>query len=140
MTRLSIFLLALAAAACGSNSTSPSTTTSTTTTPSTEFFETSISHGDTTFYSFTVNSAGTVSVTLASVTQQGHIEPLSIPLRIGLGTPAGEGCAVTDSVDTAPSLTAQLNVTMTVGIHCVSVADTGQVSSTVIAAMRFSHL
>jgi hypothetical protein len=92
------------------------------------------------FYSFTVTSAGTVNVTLASVVKPGRSAALATPLRIGLGTPAGEGCTVTDAVEAAPALTPQLSVTMATGIHCVFIADTGQISGTVIAAVRFSHL
>ena len=137
--RYSALLLALLGAGCDETPTEPSSTTSTPT-RSTESFETTLARGDSMFYSFTVGSAGTVSVTLASVVQQGRTAASSTPLRIGLGTPEGEGCTVTDSVDAAPALTPQLSVTMAAGIHCVSVADVGQIPGTVIAAVRFSHL
>jgi hypothetical protein len=138
--RHSALLLALLAAGCDKTSTEPSSTSTTTPTRITESFETTMSRGESMFYSFTVGSAGTVNVTLASVVQQGRTAALSTPLRIGLGTPEGEGCTVTDSVEATPALTPQLSVTMTAGIHCVSVADIGQTAGTVIAAVRFSHL
>ena len=132
--------LALLAVGCDKSSTEPSSTTTTTASRSIESFETSLARGESRFYSFTVTSAGTVNVTLASVVQQGRSAALSTPLRIGLGTPEGEGCAVTDSVEAPPALTPQLSVTMAAGIHCVSIADSGQISGTVIATVRFSHL
>jgi hypothetical protein len=137
--RHSALLLALLAAGCDKAATEPSSTTTTPTRLS-ESFETTLAHGDSMFYSFTVTSAGTVNVTLASVVQQGRSTALSTPLRIGLGTPEGEGCTVTDSIEAAPALTPQLSVTMAAGIHCVFIADAGQISGTVIAAVRFSHL
>jgi hypothetical protein len=93
------------------------------------------------FYSFTVNTGGTVTVTLASVVQQGRSAALATPLRIGLGTPEGEGCTVSNSVDASPALTPQLTMTMTAGIHCIFVADSAsQITNPVIASVRFSHL
>lgn len=138
--RHSALLVALLIAGCDKSATEPSSTTTTTPTRSTESFETTLARGDSMFYSFTVTSAGTVNVTLASVVQQGRAAALSTPLRIGLGTPEGEGCTVTDAIEAAPALTSQLSVTMAAGIHCVLIADTGQISGTVIAAVRFSHL
>jgi hypothetical protein len=139
IARILPLVLALLAAGCDKTSTEPSPT-STTPTAITESFEATLSRGDSMFYSFTVGTAGTVSVTLASVVQQGRAAALATPLRIGLGTPEGEGCTVTASVEAGPALTAQLSTTMTAGIHCIYLADIGQVSGTVIAALRFSHL
>ena len=137
--RHSALLLALLIAGCDETSTAPSSTASTPT-RSTESFEITLARGDSMFYSFTAGSAGTVNVTLASVVQQGRAAALLTPLHIGLGTPEGEGCAVTDSLEATPALTPQLSVTMAAGIHCVSVADVGQIPGAVIAAVRFSHL
>jgi hypothetical protein len=131
------------AAGCDDTVSGPSGTSSSTTintVPLTESFEATLSPGGSSFYSFSVTTAGTAAVTLASVVQSGRAAALSIPLRISLGTPAGEGCTVSDSVQATPALTPQLTAALSVGIHCVLVEDVGQVTGSVIAAVRFSHL
>ena len=132
--------LALLAAGCDNTATEPSSPSTSTPTRTTVSFEATLARGESTFYSFTVGTAGTVNVTLASVVQQGRTAALSTPLRIGLGTPAGEGCTVADAVDVSPALTPQLSVAMSAGIHCVSVVEIGQIPGTVIASVRFNHL
>ena len=133
-----LLLVALFAVGCDKTVTEPSSTP--TTTPTNESFEATLLRGESMFYSFSVGTAGTVTVTLASVVQQGRAAALTTPLRVGVGTPVGEGCEVSDSVDASAALTPQLTATMTVGIHCVYVADVGQIPGTVIVAVRFSHL
>jgi hypothetical protein len=134
-------LLSLLAGGCADTSTEPSSASTTTTpTRTTESFEATLSRGESMFYSFSVGSAGTVNVTLASVVQQGRPAALSSPLRLGIGTPEGEGCTVVDAVDVTPALTPQLSTTLSAGIHCVSVSEIGQVPGTVIASVRFNHL
>jgi ABC-type spermidine/putrescine transport system permease subunit II len=95
--------------------------------------------GESTFYSFTEAAAASVTVTLASVVQPGRAAALSTPMTLGMGTPAGEGCTVTDSLQATPALAPQLTVTLAAGVHCISVGHPGQFPSTVIAAVRFTH-
>ena len=141
--RLLLLLIALLGAGCDDSISGPSGTSSTSTTASTtpysEFFEAAIGPGESMFYSFTESVAGSVGVTVASVVQPGRTGALSTPIRIGLGTPVGEGCTVTDSADLTPALTAQLTAALAAGVHCVSVGDAGQLTGTVIASVRFSH-
>jgi len=132
-------LVCLVAAACSDSPTSPSDTTSTTTSTVTQSFEAAIGPGGSSFYSFTVSQAGTVTLMLASVTSGGRPAPQAVTLRIGIGTPAGEGCAVSQSIDAAPSLQPQFSVPVGAGISCVSISDPGQLPTTVLAAIRFTH-
>ena len=143
--RLLPLLLCALTAACdntisGPSGTSSSGTTATTTiAPSTESFEATLVPGGSTFYSFSVATAGSVAVTLASVVQVGRPAAVTTPMRIGLGTPAGEGCAVSDSVNASAALTPQLVVALTADIHCVSLADAGQLTAPAIVSVRFTH-
>lgn len=132
--------LLLPGAACGSSPTSPSSTTSTTTSTTTSYnFEATLAPGETTFYSFKVTTAGAVTVTLASIVRPSQFSPVPVHMRVGLGIPAGEGCAVTESVDVTPALTAQISTTREAGIFCVSVADIGELTGTVITSVRYTH-
>jgi hypothetical protein len=137
-------VLALSGVACGKSTTS-STSTTTTVSPSTELFTGTLSPKGSTFYSFTVSSAGTaVAITLAS-TATSKIGPTAgARLRLGFGTPSGFGCAVTSSVDTAAGLSAQLSnpstpADSTGSIYCVQVSDPGQLTADVLFVIRIVH-
>jgi hypothetical protein len=133
-------LAGLAGAACGdSNSTSPSSTT-TTPVETTELFSGTLSPRGSSFYSFSVTSTGTVSVTLAS-TASARIGPAgSSRLTIAFGAPSGFGCATTTAVDTTPGLSAQLtNGNTAAGIYCINVSDPGQLAADTLFVIRIVH-
>jgi hypothetical protein len=90
------------------------------------------------FYSFAVNQAGPVGLTLAAVQNPGGAA-LSIPIGIGIGVPSGTGCARTISQSTVPGLAAQLTVTLNPGTYCAAVIDTGNLTAAVNFAMRIRH-
>src|SRR5512135_918401 len=100
-----ICLLGLLAAACGNNN---PTTPSTPAGPTTEVFTGTLAPQGESFYSFTVATAGQVSITLASLVPTAPGPAISTVMGLGVGTPSGTECAVTNSVTTAPGLTAQL--------------------------------
>lgn len=130
---------ALGAAACGdSTTTSPSSTSSST--ASTELFTGTLSPGGAAFYSFTVTTAGDVSITLASLSS-GRIGPaLTSRLSVGIGVPSGFGCTTTAAVDSAPGLTAQLAAAgASDNIYCVNVSDPGVLSGDVTFVVRIVH-
>ena len=142
---LLVLLVALVSAACDDTISGPSgtaattSTTGTTSTPLAESFEATLSPGDSIFYSFTVSADGPATATLAAVVQPGRAAALATPLRIAFGTPVGEGCDISDAIDAHPSLTPQLAATLSAGIHCVSIGDSGQLAGTVVASIRFVH-
>jgi len=136
-------LVALLAAGCDNTISGPSGTdtsgTGTTATLTVESFEATLSRGESKFYSFTVATTGAATVTLASVVQPGKAAALATPMTLALGTPVGEGCAISDSVEASPSLTPQLTATLASGVHCVLAGDSGQLTGTVIVSIRFAH-
>lgn len=138
MTRaVPVTFAVLLAVACGDNASSP--TSPTTTTAVTELLIGSLSVGGSRFYSFTLSSAGTVSVMLASVTSPITGSPVAKALEIGVGVPAGTGCATTTAQSAAAALTSQMIVSLQAGTFCVRVADTGELTSAVNFALRFTH-
>lgn len=134
-----VLIAALVTGACNGSSTttSPSTTT---TTASTELFSGSLPPKGSSLYSFTVTTAGAVSVTLVSTTTS-RIGPAgSAQLSLGLGTPSGFGCAAASSVDTTPGLAAQLTTASSAaGIYCVNVSDPGGLSGDITFVIRIVH-
>ena len=137
--RYTLLLLgALFTSSCEDAPTSPDET-ATTTTASNVVFEGTLGQDESRFYAFTASQAGSVIVNLASLNLVGHREALTVPVRIGVGVPKGEGCGETQSVETLPALVSQFSTTLESGIHCVNIADTGQLPGAAIFLIRFSH-
>lgn len=131
----------LAASACGDNPTSPdSTDSSTTTGTSSLVYEGTLAPSGSGFYSFNLSATGIVSVNLASLALVGHRDALQVPVRIGVGVPKGEGCALSQSVDTAAALVTQLNAPLsTTGIYCIGIVDIGALPGVAVFSIRFTH-
>jgi hypothetical protein len=131
---------ALVMAACsGDNS---STTPTTTTPPSPELFEGQLtSRGASQFFSFAVTTAGNVNLTLASVTTAATPgTSLNLPLGLGLGTPVGTDCNLTQQTTTGPGLVPQLiGSNFAAGTYCVKVFDVGSLTVPVNFAVRIDH-
>jgi hypothetical protein len=119
--RISAILIAIAAAGCGSD-TATTPTSPTTATVTTILFAGTLQPKATRFYSYTVTAAGTVTAMLASLEQAGA--PKSNALELGLGIPAGTGCAVESPSSTTTSLVPQIKQDAVIGTYCVRVADT----------------
>lgn len=133
-----LLLCALSSSACGDSPTSPDDTT-TTPTAIDVTFEGTLEEDQSRFYAFDASQAGSVIVNLASLNLVGHREALTVPVRIGVGVPKGEGCAETETLETLPALVSQFSTVLETGIHCVSIADTGQIPGAAIFLIRFSH-
>jgi hypothetical protein len=119
--------------ACHSSSTAPTTTT--TETSLVDVFEGALEPGTTAARSFTAPAAGSLKLTLASVTVDVN-QPLTSPVTVGFGTLNGAECAVSTTARVAPSLTAQVTGTVAAGTFCVTVSDPdSQLSSTVTFAL-----
>jgi hypothetical protein len=130
-------LVAASLAGCGGDSnTTPTVTVSGNVT---EVFVGTLDVNSSSFYSFTVASNGTTSVTLASITVGVPGPAADLAVSMGVGVPAGTGCPVTTSVTAGPALTAQLATALTPGIYCVNIADIGHLRSSVRFAIRIVH-
>jgi hypothetical protein len=134
-----VLLMLLFTAACGDSPTSPDDAATTAATVSPTVFEGTLELNASKFYSFTVSQSGSVRAYLASLTPVGRREALAVPVRLGVGVPKGEGCAVTQSVETPPSLVTQLSMTLGSGIYCVNISDIGALPGAVAFTIRFLH-
>jgi hypothetical protein len=136
-----LVVLAVLAPACGGSDT-PATPTTTAAGPSAELFEGKLQGaGASAFYSFTVGTAGNVSVTLASVTTSSAPgSSTGVVLGIGLGTPLATDCNVTSQVSTPAGLAAQLTASnQSPAIYCVRIFDVGNLKVPINFAVRIVH-
>ena len=134
-----VLALALLTAACGGSATATSPTALTTTSSATERFDAILEPGASAFFSFTVSASGAVSINLASLSPLDRPGLLSVLVRIGYGTPAGEGCDVQKSIQTVPGLTSQFTDTLTAGTYCASLTDVGNLKQAANFSMRITH-
>jgi hypothetical protein len=130
-------MMALATGGCGNNAsvTTPSTATST----SSDSFAGALPLQGSSFYSFTVTTAETVSITLVSLTPNTTGAASPAVMRVGLGLPIGIGCAINNSVDTAPGLTTQLSAAVTPETYCVQISDVGNLTAPANFLIRIAH-
>src|ERR1044072_5284254 len=115
--------VALSAAACGSTSSSSTTAPTTAATPTTQTFSGTIAQTQSATDPFTVNTTGSIQVTLTSVA------PLAT-MAIGVGvTTGGSACGTTNIVqnDNARANTTALSGVSVAGSYCVEVYDSGNI-------------
>lgn len=141
MTRAAtaLTIAALLTVACGSSPTAPSTSTEPQDTISTHVFAGTLDARGAEFYSFTVVATGGVKIMLASVTSPPARDALTTTLGLGIGQPAGTGCAMTDSIETRAALTAQIVTTLEPGIYCANVYDPATLVIPVNFIVRIIH-
>lgn len=134
--RFSAILIAIAAAGCGNNTvTTP--TSATTTASTTILFAGTLQPKATRFYSYTLTTAGTVTAMLASLEQGGAPKPNA--LELGLGVPAGTGCAVESPSSTTTSLVPQIKQDAGIGTYCVRLSDTSGLPAPMDFTIRVIH-
>jgi hypothetical protein len=126
-------LVALFAAGCGKDNSSP---TSPTTTTKTDTFNGTVAVGGRDIHTFTVDQAGTVSVTLTAASP-----PASVVMGVGIGIPADGVCGVLPggSVMAVAGSTAQLTGVVSPGMLCVAVYDVGNQTATVTYTVTVNH-
>ena len=124
----------IAATACGESATqtSPSAVE-----PSTILFSGTLQPRSTRFYSYTLTSAGSVTALLASLESNGV--PMPHALELGLGIPAGTGCAVQQAARTTTALIPQLRQDAAAGTYCVRVADADGLPAPMTFTIRVIH-
>jgi len=135
--------IALLASACDktetpTSSTDTTTTTSTVASPTiTEEFVATVPVGGKRFYSFTVVENGTVNVTLTRVGGVGV--PSTVWMGLGIGTPSGEDCPTTSTVNGPSGSTPQVTGTFAPGIYCAAVVDIGNLAAPATIAATIAH-
>ena len=134
---LAFLALTWLAAGCSSSTPAAPSTTSTSTGPS--FFTGSLAPRGSSFYSFTLTQAGTVSLTLTSLTFGPQNTVPATIVGLGFGTPVGTDCGLTTSLKTGAGLVAQINTAGGTGTFCVDIFDVGNLHSPVDFVIRIVH-
>jgi len=135
--RIVCVALMLVGVACSEDVETPTSASDTATGPVTILFSGTLQPRASRFYSYSLASAGAVSALLASVERNGV--PQTSPLEIGIGSPAGTGCAVTMSAHVSASLVPQLRHEAAAGTYCVRVTDTDGLSAPMTFTIRVIH-
>jgi hypothetical protein len=117
--------------------TAPSATSASTS--NTSFFSGTLAPHGSSFYSFTLTQAGTVSVTLAILTFGPRNPAPATIVGLGFGTPAGTDCSLTTSLNTGAGLVAQINSGSSMGTFCVEIFDVGKLDRPVDFVIRIVH-
>jgi hypothetical protein len=135
--------LAVFLAACDDSPVAPTdattTTTTTTTTASVELFSGTLDPGGSAFFSFHARG-GQVKAQLSSLTLIGSREASTAAVRVGVGVPRGLGCEVSSSLQLSPGLVSQAVMEIPAGIHCISVEDSGGLSSRAQFLLKFEYI
>ena len=116
-------------AGCGSDK--PPTTPSNPSGTMTENWSSVVAPGGASTRSFTLNSAGTIVVTLTAGPTVG--------LGVGLPRTTGGGCRLGVSVNASPGTTPQISTQADAGQYCVQVYDLGMLSDPVGFALKIEH-
>ena len=140
MSAIRLIVCAMAAAAmcaCGDNTQTPTSATTTTAEPITILFSGALQPLGTRFYSYTMTNAGSVSAMLASL-EHGNT-PMNNSLELGLGIPAGTGCATSVASNTNTSLIPQLRQDFDKGTYCVRISDKDGLPVPMTFTIRLVH-
>jgi hypothetical protein len=105
--------------------------------PVVETFVGTLPVGSSTFYSFTVPTEGNVALTLIELSDGGG--PSATIVGLGIGSPLGTGCTAGVTISTAPGPRPQLNQSLTPGVYCVKVSDTGQIVNPVTFVLNITR-
>lgn len=128
-------LIALAASACDQSSLPPPSNSGGI--PVVEQFAGTLKPSGTAFYSFRMSEAGTVQLTLISVTGAGV--PAGATFPMGIGTPFGAGCAAGIDVAATPGGSPQFTTTKSQGVYCVVISDNAALTASASFVLNISH-
>ena len=126
--RLAVLGVLLAAGCSSSTPTAPSTASTT----MSESWSSVVAPGGQSSRSFTVNTAGTIAITMTSA---------GATLGLGVGVPrvTGGGCRLGVTVTAAAGSSPQINTAADAGQYCVQVYDPGTLADPVPFALKIDH-
>lgn len=127
-------LASLVAAGCGNSSTA-ATAPTTATGPVTENVSGALTVGGLSSHTFNAFTAGTIAVTLTSVSTPSTV----VGLGVGVYNSVTFVCSLTTSLNTTAGTTAQISVPVDIGTYCVEVYDVGKLAAPTGFAISIVH-
>jgi len=128
--RIAFACLVAMTGACGDGNTTP--TSPTTTTAMNESWSSVLAPGGTSSRSFTVNAAGTITVTMTSA-------GATVGLGVGLPRTTGGVYRLGVSVSPGGSASPQIATSADAGQYCVQVFDLGTLTDPISFALKIDH-
>jgi len=114
----------------GGNPSSPSNNS-----PTTDTFSGSLAPGGAAVFGFSVATAGTVSVTLTTVSPA-----TTAPLALGVGPSSNGSCTIANSTSGVTAAgSPQLSTAQNAGNYCVKVSDPGSLATTSTVTVTVTH-
>jgi len=144
MKRISVILLVFsgfALAGCDTGPTAPTSSGGQVVTSVTQVLSGTLNPGDSPFHPFSIPGTQPLHIMFGSLTNSAGL-PLgsTVTFKFGVETTAGSSvCDALVSVSTAAALKAQINVTASTGVYCVSVSDTSGVPVTANYVIRIIY-
>jgi hypothetical protein len=117
------------------NSDSTTTTTETASAIDPQIFSSTLAVRGRRFYSFTVPSTRTVTITLDQLHDEAGTASTAT-LILGLGVPSGTGCAMLREVEAGASEAPQIDESLTAGVYCAQLTDPGTLTAAVVFSVR----
>lgn len=105
--------------------------------PLTEQFTGTLAPSGSAFYSFSVPVAGTVSLTLISMTGAGVPGDALFP--VGIGTPAGTGCSAGIGAAVSPGGSPQYTTNKARGVYCAQIFDNARLTAPATFVLNITH-
>jgi len=131
------YTAALALAAGGCYGEMPPTPSNASSIPVVDQFVGTLQPSGEAFYSFSMTSAGNVSLTLISMTGSSVPEDALFPL--GIGSPAGTGCTASVEAAAKPGGSPQYTVAKNAGVYCVRIADNARLGAPASFVLNVTH-
>jgi hypothetical protein len=121
-------------AACESTPTSPGPGN---TLPVVEQFIGTLQPSGEAFYAFSMSKAGSVSLTLVSMT--GPSVPDDALFPVGIGQPIGTGCTASTDAAVKPGPSPQFTTDKNAGVYCIRLADNARLGAAATFFLNIVH-
>lgn len=89
------------------------------------------------FYSFSTSGAGSISLTLLKLTENGAAS--TDQLSLAIGQPLATDCSIIQNTNTSPGVTAQVIVTEPAGVYCARIFDGGTLTNPATFTVNIAH-
>jgi hypothetical protein len=128
--------LALASGACSNNPSSPSFTPLT---PTVLVVQGTLAAGASNYFPFALAETAAIHAQLISLAPTGTENLLSVPVKVGFGTPTDTECTLTVSATATPSLVGAVAPTVNPGSYCVFIGDLGNLPDSTDYVIRITE-